>query len=454
MTPLRVAVVGGGLAGIAAALRCADAGAEVTLYESRPRLGGATFSIRRNGYWLDNGQHVALRCCTAYRRLLATLGTDRFLELQPRLRIPVLDAAGSTATFSRTALPAPLHLAGALLRYRHVPVRDRLGAVRAVAALRRLDPLDRRLDDVAFGDWLRAHGQSRLAIERLWDLIALPTLNLHAEDASLGLATFVFRTGVIDESDACDLAIPTVPLSRLHGDAAGRALRGRGVSIKLRTKVERVRPVGDILELQLKDDAVEADAVISAVPHHVASALLPDGVVPAAVAEGLGTSPIVNVHLHYDRRVLHEPVAAAVDSPVQWIFDRTASSGIEDGQLLSISLSAADEELPVTQARLVETCSAAMARMLPRARAATLVHSAVTREPTATFRAAPGSARLRPGPRTAVPGLALAGAWTDTGWPATMEGAVRSGEAAASAVLADAPGRRTRRASARVEVPA
>jgi len=454
MTPLRVAVVGGGLAGITAALDCADAGADVTLYEARPRLGGATFSFRRNGYWLDNGQHVALRCCTAYRGLLAKLGTDAHLELQPRLRVPVLDAGGSSATFARTALPAPLHLAGALLRYRHIPVRDRLAAVRAVAALRSLDLSDPRLDELAFGQWLRSHGQSRQAIDRLWDLIALPTLNLHAEDASLGLAAFVFRTGLIDESDACDLAVPTVPLSRLHGDAAARALRSRGVSVKLRAKVERVRPAGDLFELELREGSVDADAVISAVPHHAAPALLPDGVVPADTAERLGTSPIVNVHLHYDRRVLHEPVVAAVSSPVQWIFDRTSSSGVEDGQLLSISLSAAHDELQHPQARLVETCAGALALMLPRARHAKLIRGMVTREPTATFRAAPGTARLRPPARTPVPGLALAGAWTGTGWPATMEGAVRSGSAAAAAVLSDAPRRRARPGGARTELAA
>jgi uncharacterized protein with NAD-binding domain and iron-sulfur cluster len=144
----------------------------------------------------------------------------------------------------------------------------------------------------------------------------------------------------------------------------------------------------------------------------------------------------VNVHLHYDRRVLDAPLAAAVGSDVQWVFDRTRSAGVADGQLLSISLSAADAELRLTLAQLVDRSRTALAGMLPRARGANLLHSAVTREPAATFRAEPGTAALRPPARTAVPGLALAGAWTDTGWPATMEGAVRSGLAAAAEVLA------------------
>jgi squalene-associated FAD-dependent desaturase len=436
VTQARIAVLGGGLAGITAALECADAGADVTLYESRPRLGGATFSIRRGGHWLDNGQHVALRCCTAYRRLLVTLGTERFLELQPRLSILVLDGAGNRAVFARSALPAPLHLTRALLSYRHLSVRDRAAAARAVTALRRLDPADPRLDETTFGAWLRAHGQSREAIDRLWDLIALPTLNLHADEASLALAAFVFRTGVLDESDACDIGVPTVPLQRLHGEAAARALRARGVRIRLRTKVERVRIAGDGFDLHLREGTERVDRVVSAVPHHVAAELLPPGIVSADEAERLGTSPIVNVHLHYDRRVLDVPFAAAVGSPVQWLFDRTASSEVEHGQLVSLSLSGADEELGLTRARLVARSAKAIARMLPAARDAQLLDSAVTREPAATFRGAPGSARLRPPARTDLPGLALAGAWTDTGWPATMEGAVRSGTAAAAQVLA------------------
>jgi squalene-associated FAD-dependent desaturase len=432
----RIAVLGGGLAGIAAALECADGGAEVTLYESRPRLGGATFSIRRNGHWLDNGQHVALRCCTAYRRLLVTLGTERHLELQPRLSIPVFDGEGNRVTFARTGLPAPLHLTKALLTYRHLSVRDRAAAARAVTALRRLDPADPRLDETTFGAWLRAHGQSREAIDRLWDLIALPTLNLHADDASLALAAFVFRAGVLDESDACDIGVPTVPLQRLHGEAATVALRARGVRIRLRTKVERVTAFDDGFELQLRDGPERVHRVVSAVPHQVAAEILPAGVVSAEEAERLGSSPIVNVHLHYDRRVLDAPFAAAVGSPVQWLFDRTASSEVEHGQLLSLSLSGADQELGLTRARLVERSARAVARMLPAARDAQLLDSTVTREPAATFRGAPGSARLRPPARTDLPGLALAGAWTDTGWPATMEGAVRSGSAAAAQVLA------------------
>jgi squalene-associated FAD-dependent desaturase len=432
---LRVAIVGGGLAGITAALECADAGAEVTLYESRPRLGGATFSVRKDDRWLDNGQHVALRCCTAYRRLLQTLGTDHLLDLQPRLSIPVVAEGGRSATFARTGLPAPLHLTKALLGFSHLSLADRLGAARAVRALQRLDLDDARLDEIAFAPWLREHGQSQRSIDVLWNLITLPTLNLPAEEASLALGAFVFRVGVIDASDACDLAVPRVPLRRLHGDAALAALEARNVTVRLRTRVGKIRPVDDGLELDLRDGPAAFDRVIAAVPHQAAPALLPNGVVDAAALERLGTSAIVNVHLHFDRPVLDTPFLAAVDSPLQWLFDRTESSGVDRGQLVSISLSAADGHLERTQEELVTSSTAALERLLPSARGAGLLWSAVTREPAATFRGAPGSARLRPPARTHVPGLALAGAWTDTRWPATMESAVRSGHEAAREVL-------------------
>src|SRR5262249_28903743 len=169
----RIAVVGGGLAGIAAALDLADAGAMVTLYEARSRLGGATYSVRRKGHWIDNGQHVLLRCCTAYRALLARLGVEQLVPIQPRLRIPILREGGPPAFLQRAPLPAPLHLGRSLLRYPLLERHERVRSLRAASALRRLDPTDRALDVQSFGAWLRAHGQSTRAIDELWDLITV-----------------------------------------------------------------------------------------------------------------------------------------------------------------------------------------------------------------------------------------------------------------------------------------
>jgi squalene-associated FAD-dependent desaturase len=430
----RVTVVGGGLAGLAAALELADAGAAVTLYEGRSRLGGATFSVARNGRLIDNGQHIVLRCCTAYRAFLERLGVSDLVPLQRRLRVPVLREGERAAFISRAGLPAPLHLLPSLLRYPLLRGGERVAAIRAAAALRRLDPDDPALDEQTFGDWLRSRRQSPAAIEALWNLIALPTLNLPADDASLAAAVQVFRTGLLDSADAADIGVPTVPLQRLHGDAAATALDEAGVEIALGTTVAAVRAG---VEFQLDGATATADAVVIAVPHQAAARILPADAVDPAALDALGESPIVNLHVHYDRRVLDEPFAAAVGSPLQWLFDRTESSGASEGQLVSVSLSHAVDEIGEPVATLRERYLPALARLLPTARDAEVLDFAVTREPRATFRAAPGYRRLRPGPRTRLPGVYLAGAWTETGWPATMEGAVRSGLAAARAALGD-----------------
>jgi squalene-associated FAD-dependent desaturase len=419
---MRIAVVGGGLAGLAAAIECADRGAEVTLYEGRSRLGGATFSFERNGLWLDNGQHVALRCCTTYLGFLRRLGVDHLLPLQRRLHVPVLRPGKRPALISRTALPPPLHLASTLLRYAPLSVGERAAAARAATALRRLDPDDPALDEQTFGAWLRDRGQSANAITALWDLIALPTLNLPASDASLAAAVKVFRTGLFDSSGASDIGIPTVPFQRLHADPAAAALERAGARVLLGT------PVGSL-------DDLDEDAVILAVPHQAVGDLAA-GAVDQEALDGLGSSPIVNLHVHYDRRVLGEPVAAALESPLQWIFDRTTASGATTGQLVAVSLSHAIAEIDSPVLDLRTRYLPELEALLPAARGAEVLDFAVTHEPRATFRVAPGTARLRPGAETPIRGVYLAGAWTDTGWPATMEGAVRSGVTAAHAALA------------------
>ncbi len=225
MNGARVAVVGGGLAGIAAALELADAGATVTLFEARARLGGATYSVRRKDHWIDNGQHVLLRCCTAYRSFLTRLGVEQLVPIQPRLRIPVLREDKPPAFLRRAPLPAPLHLVPTLLRYSLLGPRERVSALRAAAALRKLDPADQTLDLQTFGGWLRAHGQSDAAVAELWNLITLPTLNLPASEGSLLLATMVFRTGLLDAADACDIGVSSARGSSTRPTRATSASR-------------------------------------------------------------------------------------------------------------------------------------------------------------------------------------------------------------------------------------
>jgi squalene-associated FAD-dependent desaturase len=435
MTPVRIGVVGGGLAGIAAALSAADAGAEVVLIERRPTLGGLTSSIQHNGLSFDNGQHVFLRCCTEYLAFLERIGAAEQVYLQPRLDVPVLAPDGRRATISRNALPAPFHLAVSLAKYRHLSLGERARLMRAALALRRLDPEDRSLDEVSFADWLQRHGQSARAIDRLWNLIALPTLNVSAQDASLALAVKVFRVGLLDQSDGADMGWSKVPLAQLHGANALRALDAAGVDTHLNAAASSIeRNSTGSFVIGAADNGLAVDAVIVATsPRALASFGVPSG---ASIAEGLGASPIVNVHLVLDRRVTELAMAAVIDSPIEYLFDRTESSGVTSGQCLVLSLSAADRYLGVGSPELVSMFLAALRDLFPAAREAQLVDALVTRERAATFRASPGTNAFRPAMTTEVPGIFLAGAWCDTGWPATMEGAVRSGNQAASEALA------------------
>ena len=435
MTPVRIGIVGGGLAGIAAALSAVDAGADVTLVERRPTLGGLTSSIQHNGLSFDNGQHVFLRCCTAYRSFLDRIGATDEVYLQRRLDVPVLSPNGVRATISRNALPAPLHLAASLATYRHLSWPERVGLVRAAFALRCLDPADSSLDEVSFADWLVRHGQSERAIDRLWNLIALPTLNVSAQDASLALAVKVFRVGLLDRSDGADVGWSTVPLAKLHGSNALRALDASGVDTQVNataTSLERTSRGSFVIGGIAKPTTVDA-VIIATSPRSLSTFGVPYG---ASIAEDLGESPIVNVHLVLDRRVTDLAMAAAIDSPIEYLFDRTQSSGVTSGQCLTISLSAADCYLGVGSPELVATFLEALRELIPAAREAQLVDSFVTRERAATFRASPGVGASRPAMTTEVPGLFLAGSWCDTGWPATMESAVLSGNQAASEALA------------------
>jgi squalene-associated FAD-dependent desaturase len=436
MNGSHVVVVGGGLAGLAAAIRSADDGARVTLVERAPRLGGATWSFTSSGLTYDNGQHVFMRCCTEYRTFLDRVGSSGKVTLQDRMDVPVLRRGGSMARLRRVRLPAPLHLAPALATYRHLSVVERLRAVRVALALRRLDLGDDTLDQVTFGTWLSGHGGRSPEIAALWDLVCRPTVNLPAEEASLLLAAKVYKTGLLDSADGGDIGWSNVPLQQLHGDAARRVLDELGVGVRLGAKVTAVGSADGGPTVTVDGEAIGADAVVVAVPHDAVDDLLgPNSFDQQAAVADLGRSPIVNVHLLYDRRVMTEPFAAGLDSPVQFVFDRTASSGAPAGhQMLAISLSAGDEYLPRKRDDLVAAFTGHIADLFPAAQRATVVASMVTRETAATFRGQPGSAAARPGPSTRLPGVFLAGAWTDTGWPATMEGAVRSGIAAVAAV--------------------
>ncbi len=467
----RIVVIGGGLAGITAAIALAESGADVTLLEARPRLGGATCSFHRDGLIVDTGQHIFLGCCSAYRGLLAKLGMTEYAPLQDRFDVTVLAPGPRRARLRRTALPGPLHMLPALGRYPFLSWAERAKVSRPALAMRLLDPADPAADTQRFGDWLAARGQSERARRALWDLFSVSALNIAGDDASLALAATVVKTGLLGKNNAADIGVPALPLGELHGDAAATVLAKLGAQVTLGAKVTAIEggaigggaigggaigggaieggaiegPAGTDARFRIRlgrgeDADLAADAVILAVPHEKAAPLVPPGALPDATVRGwagLGASPIVNVHVIYDRPVTDLPFAAAIDSPVQWVFDRTRISGMTaanhggPGQYLAISLSAADEYADVPAARLREQFVPALAELFPAARDAQVTEFFVTRERRATFRQAPGSGALRPKAATQYSGLVLAGAWTDTGWPDTMEGAVRSGLAAA-----------------------
>jgi protoporphyrinogen oxidase len=274
-------------------------------------------------------------------------------------------------------------------------------------------------------------------VDALWGIVSTATLNIAPDDASLALAAKVFRTGLLDSAPAADVGHARAPLGELHFTAARRALTAAGVDVRVGHRVESVSPGGEV-RVRTRDGAevLRPEAVVLAVPPRDAFRLLPElADTPAAPAAELGTSPILNVHVVYDRPVTEHPFAAAVNSPVQWVFDRTDSSGLaarEPGrQYLAITVSAADEMIDTSSPVLVDRFVRELGQLLPRARRAEVVDAFVTRERHATFRQSVGSNARRPAADVGLPGVWLAGSWTATGWPDTMESAVRSGVTAA-----------------------
>jgi len=399
---MRVGIVGGGLAGLGAALELLDAGEDVTLYEARPTLGGAVQTLpERAGDPQpppDNGQHIALGCFTEYLRFLDRVG-EGGSYLRRRLALPVLDERARRSDISPS-------LAG-LLRYAHLPLRDRLRVPVVTARCK----LAHARPGESFGDVLRRLGASDAAVERFWDVFIRPALNLPADEVDAEAGLFTVRTALLSGAGNADLVLPLKPLGWMHGDAAGRVL---GERVRLERKVESL------------DELSDFDAVVVAVPPRESARLL--GEEPA----GLEDSPIVSVHLWFDRPLLEMPLAALLGSDAHWVFDRGALTGHapDRGQYLTVVASGVPELLEVRGRGLVERIAG---QLTERLGAAELLWSRVSREPYATIAVRPGT--RRPGVETAFPHVARAGAWTDTGWPATMESAVRSGRRAAQHLL-------------------
>jgi squalene-associated FAD-dependent desaturase len=423
---------------MACALRLAGAGCEVVLLERRPFLGGRAFSFRdpETGAVVDNGQHVLVGACQRLRAFLATIGSPAGAFARQRtLAVPILDGRGRSSRLAAARLPAPLHLLPALLGYRHLGPADRFRIARDARALARHH--DRSaLEDVPLGAWLAGRGASREAIERFWEPLVTPALNVPISEANVPLTGFFLEHALWSGARGGALWLPRVGLSEAIGEPGRRALETAGVSVRVGARVSAVsvedaRAVG----VELADgETLAGDAVVCALPARELDAVL-SGDPGYGV---IGAAPIVNAYLWYDRPIAEQPFAGTFGSVLQWVFDREALLGRDraGGPCLGISLSAADEWIDLPKDEIAGRLDEAVGRVFSRRRGARLRASAVVKEPRATFRADAGCARRRPGPQGPASGLWLAGDWTDTGWPATMEGAVRSGERAAAAALA------------------
>ena len=435
-----VVVIGGGLAGLSAACELAGHGHRVTLLEKRPYLGGKVYSYAGTEEYgpVDNGQHIFLQCCTSYIAFLKKLGVLGRTQMQASLCIPVFGADGQRSDLARTDLPSPLHLAHALARYRHLSAREKAAVLPTILAMHLVAPEQRAmLDGQSFYAWLVNHGQSDRAITNLWDLIVLPTLNVDSRHASAGQAIMLFQEAFLKGREAADIGVSTVGLSELCYKEACAYIETRGGSVILAANVQGIEgSVKGITCARLHGGSmVSAESYILAVPPREMLAVLP----PDAAAQpffsrafNLKTSPIANLHLWMDRTVTDLPFAAYLGSHVQWVFATAHSQGLR--QHLVVSVSGARDYAGMSKDALIALLVEDLRKRLPLMADARMCHSVLIWERDATFTPEPGSAAWRLPTKTPVHNLFIAGAWTDTGWPATMESAVRSGVFAAREV--------------------
>jgi len=436
----RVVVVGGGFAGMAAACRLSGDGNSVTVIEAAPQLGGRAASFVHRGETIDYGQHVLLRACGAAQGFLERIGASDAVSFQETLAIPLL-FDGERTVLRSWPLPGIAHLLPALLGYRPLSGRERLAAARAGFTLWAM----RSSREESFADWLRRHRQTARIIRRFWDPIVVATLNAPSSAVSFRAARHVFREAFLVPHGA-DMGLFTQPLGDVF-EAARRYLEARDGTVELSSPAEAVSVSGGrAYGVRLSTGReIAGDAVIVAVSPEALAELtsrVPELGPFVGAAQRLEWAPIVNVRLTFDRKVLGDAFAVAIDSPVQAIFtlaDVPIPAGASsESQTIVLSQSAAAEWIGQTDEQIVAELSSALRELLPAARDAKLLDSLVLRRRRATFVPSPGSDVLRPKSRTPIPGLYLAGDWTATGWPSTIESAVRSGIFAAAGAESDA----------------
>jgi squalene-associated FAD-dependent desaturase len=412
----RVAVVGAGLAGLSAALELHDRGYEVEVFERSRLLGGRATSFEVGGHEIDNGQHVFLHCCDRFISFVERVGMGHALHEQARFDALVLARDGTSSRLRAASLPAPFHLLASFAGYAHLDVGGRLRVARALASAA-LGP--GRDPQLTFDQWLERNGQNAATRRAFWDPFFIPALNASFDRVSAADALFVISTAFLRDASAARFGFSTVPLAHVAAAAAQR------IGEVHRSTAVLAMDVDDHgVELRLPDERrARFDAVVLAVsPRGTAKLLDAPERFGVRALEAYDPYPIVDVHVWHDRGALGFDFAAVLDSPLQWIFEKREG-------YVCCSISAAGEVLTVPTTALEQLAWQELCAFVPGLRGGRVVHAAATRNPEATYLPRPGAQRTLQ--RTSSPRVAIAGSWTQTGWPDTMEAAVRSGAAAA-----------------------
>ena len=449
---MRIIIAGGGLAGLAAAVALTDRGLKCLVLESRPRLGGraSSFADPTSGMDVDNCQHVSLGCCTNFRHFCRTTGLAGFFRVEKTLYFVGPD--GRVFPFSAGPLPAPLHLAGAFAGLDYLSWRDKLSLGRGLRALSRNIPAaDRTLP---FSDWLQKHRQTPAAISRFWHVVLVSALSESLDRIDVLHARKVFVDAFLAHPAGWRMEVPTVPLQDLYGGRLTEWLVSRGTEIRLQASVESLDVEGDRAAAVMLStgERIVADQFIMALPFFRIQSVLPAQLRDHDQYSGLDklqAAPISSVHLWFDRQITELPHAVLVDRLCQWMFNRTAltaehplsngsgepSPGNPSGFYYQVVISASRELAGQSREAILNQVLKELAEVWPVTTKATLLHSRLVTEHRAVFSPLPGVDAWRPPQQSPVSNLQVAGDWTQTGWPATMEGAVRSGYLAASNVL-------------------
>ena len=440
MSQKHVVIVGGGLAGMAAAVALAPRGFRVTLLESRPRLGGraSSFTDPTTGNTIDNCQHVSLGCCTNWQHFCNTTGLADALRWEPELWF--IGPDGKANEFAASGLPAPLHLLPSFMRLSYLNRQDKRALSRGLRTLvNSRTEFDRRQ---SFRDWLQQQKQTPAAIERFWHVVLVSALSETLDRIDIGHARKVFVDAFCAHRNGWRMQLPTVSLDELYTRRVRGWLANQGTRIELQQGVRSVSMAGESGRgvVLRSGEELPADHVVLAVPHHLVKSLLPDDLqrrLALPDIDRLEAAPISSVHLWFDRPITHLPHAVLVERLSQWLFNRARiqEGGGKGAHYYQVVISAARNLQGRSQEEVIAEVVAELGAIFPAARAARLDHARLVTEHKAVFSVLPGVDAFRPPQRTKLPHLHLAGDWTRTGWPATMEGAIRSGFLAAESVL-------------------